>query len=189
LPPIVNAPGLDESHPSFTADGRFLAFIRATGDGHEHLFVFDTQTQTLLNSNGIDLGALYTSPAFGQLARTEGNIALRQVAVFERVSLSQTGTLVARLFASGLVGILVQRIVGHHKLLGRTVSTLVNVGRVPLGQHHAGRFKTHWNLKVNGRRLKPGTYLVTFRAVTKNGTVRELGPSLTLRQHKRPRGR
>ena len=141
LPPIVNAPGLDESHPSFTADGRFLAFIRATGDGHEHLFVFDTQTQTLLNSNGIDLGALYTSPAFGQLARTEGNIALRQVAVFERVSLSQTGTLVARLLASGLVGILVQRIVGHHKLLGRTVSTLVTVGRVPLGQHHAGRFK------------------------------------------------
>jgi hypothetical protein len=55
------------------------------------------------------------------------------------------------------------------------------VGRVPLGLHQAGRFKIQWDHRVNGKRLKPGRYLVTVRAVTKAGVVREFGKSFTVR--------
>ena len=69
--------------------------------------------------------------------------------------------------------------VGHHELFGRKVPKLKLVGRVPLGKFKKGHDKTHWNLRVNGKRLRRGTYQVTPRAVAKSGRIRDLGkPSI-----------
>jgi hypothetical protein len=43
------------------------------------------------------------------------------------------------------------------------VPVLKRVGKVPLGKHHRGRVRIHWNLKVNGHRLRRGRYLITLR--------------------------
>ena len=59
---------------------------------------------------------------------------------------------------SNNVGILVQRVVGSKRVHGERVLVLRKVGRVPLGLHHKGRVKIHWNLKVNGHRLEAGRY-------------------------------
>jgi hypothetical protein len=178
LPALVDSTR-DESRPSFTSDDRFLAFVRQVADGHDRLFVFDTQTQTLLNSNGIDLGTL--APIAQGLARRDGGLALQQKVVLSVTTMNLNGLITARLLAPTGVGILVQRIVGHHKLLGKTVPKLRFVGRVPFGLQKKGHFRVRWDHKVNGRPLKPGRYLVTVRAVTRNDVVRELGGSFTVR--------
>ena len=179
LPPLVDSP-VDESRPAFTSDARYLGFVRHGFDNHDRLCVFDTQTQTLLNSNGVDLGLLPSSGIGGSAARN-GNLALRQQAVLAKTSVTSSGTVSAQLLAPTGVGIFVQRIVGHHELLGKTVPKLRAVGGVPFGQHAAGLFRTRWDHKVDGRRLKPGRYLVTVRAVTTDGLVRELGRSFRVR--------
>jgi hypothetical protein len=180
LPNVIDS-SLDESRPAFTSDDRYLGFIRHNAD-HDRLFVFDTQTQTMLNSSGVDLGALPSS-GIGDRARRDGNLVLRQKLVLSKSSLSAAGLLSTSVLSPTGVGILVQRIVGHHKLLGKTVPKLRLVGRVPFGSHKAGRLRTRWDHKVGGRRLAPGRYLVTVRAVTRRGQVRELGRSFTVHIH------
>jgi len=69
------------------------------------------------------------------------------------------------------VGILVQRIVGFTRVHGARVPVLRPVGRVPLGHHHAGRVRIHWDLKVNGHRLRPGRYQITLRSLDRHRTV------------------
>jgi hypothetical protein len=61
------------------------------------------------------------------------------------------------------VGILVQRIVRFAHIHGKLVPVLRPIGRVPLGLHHRGRVRIHWNLQVNGKKLKPGKYLIVLR--------------------------
>ena len=56
-----------------------------------------------------------------------------------------------------------QRIVRFTHVHGKRVPVLKLVGRVPLGKHHRGHVSIHWNLKVNGHKLKPGKYLITLR--------------------------
>ncbi len=51
------------------------------------------------------------------------------------------------------------------------VPVLRSVGRVPLGHHHAGRVKIHWDLKVNGHRLGRGKYQITLRSLDRHRTV------------------
>jgi hypothetical protein len=80
----------------------------------------------------------------------------------------------------GSVGIIVQRVVGTRRLLGRTVPRLRFVGRVPFGSRRAGRLRIPWDRRVNGRPLPPGRYLVTFRSLSAGGTVRELARPATL---------
>ena len=58
------------------------------------------------------------------------------------------------------IGIFVVRVTGKRKLLGRTVPRIKQVGRVPLGATRKGRNTFRWNGKVNGKRLKRGTYLL-----------------------------
>jgi uncharacterized delta-60 repeat protein len=70
------------------------------------------------------------------------------------------------------IGILVQRRVHGH---------LVTVGRVPLGRHHAGRNRIRWDLRVNGRRLTPGTYYVRVRLLDRHGHVFELTRPIRIR--------
>ncbi len=182
FPAIVNAAGAYEIHPAFTPDDRYLGFVRFSGGGDEFLYVFDTQTQTLVNSSGVDLGAFDVfALGFGFDDLLRGGMSLRQQVVISAASLAASGILSGRLtFRSG-IGILVQRIVGHHRLLGRTVPTLQMVGRVPLGQHRSGRFRITWDHRVGGRALRPGSYLVTIRAVTAAGKVHDFGRSFTIR--------
>lgn len=65
--------------------------------------------------------------------------------------------------------------------------TLVNaigvdlVGRVPLGTFSKRPGKVRWDLRVGGKRLKPGRYQVTVRAVTKKLAVRDFGRPRILR--------
>jgi hypothetical protein len=181
LPALINPDHFDELHPAFTPDGRYLGFVRFAhgGDGHIRLFVFDTATQTLVNSSGIDLGNLVS---FGckeaGVWSLRGGLSLRETfqLITSQITITGPSALVSfQLAGSTGVGILVQRIVGHHKLLGHRVWKLRTVGRVPLGQFRRGHHKVAWDLHVNGRQLPPGRYLVTPRLVTARKIVHELG--------------
>jgi hypothetical protein len=79
------------------------------------------------------------------------------------------------------IGLFVQHVVGHHRLLGRRVPSLKPVGRIPLGQFRRGRHKIHWQAVVNGRHLRRGLYQFTVRALTKSGKIRDLGKPRQLR--------
>ncbi len=63
------------------------------------------------------------------------------------------------------IGIFVVRVVGKRKLLGRSAPRVRVVGKVPLGLAKKGRNRKRWNGKVNGKRLRPGTYLLTYRSL------------------------
>ncbi len=86
-----------------------------------------------------------------------------------------------QLTAPSGIGIIVQRILGTHRVLGRQGYRLGPARRVPLGTFTKGRHGIRWDLKVNGRRLRAGRYLVTVRAVTPKVVVRELGRSRVIR--------
>jgi hypothetical protein len=162
---------LDETRPAFTPDGRYLAFVRTGTDGHDRLFAWDSATQTLVNNTGVDVG---------QVNADVGSPSLYTRPVFKLSSVALSGAVSFSLIQSTGVGILVQRVVGHHRLFGRKVPTLRLVGRVPLGHFKKGHGKTHWNLRVNGKRLRKGTYQVTPRAVSGSGRIRDLGKPVIL---------
>jgi hypothetical protein len=162
LPPLVNS-SLDEGRPAFTPDGRYIGFIRDMASGHERVFLFDTETQTLVDPSGTDLGLV--------AARDTGSLSLYEKAVLKLTSFPSFGTLTTSNVGTVPIGLLVQRVVGHHELLGRRVPTLKPAGRIPLGVFKAGRHTIHWH--AHG--LKPGRYQFTPRALTKDGKVRDLG--------------
>jgi hypothetical protein len=172
LPPIVNS-SRDEGRPAFTPDGRYIGFIRDEVTGHERVYVFDTETQTLLDSDGTDLGLVAT--------RDTGNLSLYERPVLKATNLSQLGIVTTSLASVVPIGLLVQRVVGHHRLLGRRVPTLKPVGRIPLGRFHRGRHTIHWRPVVDGHRLRPGLYQFTLRALTASGKIRDLSSPRELR--------
>jgi hypothetical protein len=184
---------LPQSLPAFTPDGRYLAFMRKGTDGHERLVLFDFgETQQPVNAGGLDLGALPDPGQFGNLSVVEATpppaVFCAAGCVALRVSpIASTSTPVAsirtRTIASTLIGLLVQRIVGTHKLFGRTVPTLVDVGRIPLGLHRQA-FTVPTPLAVGGHRLQDGEYLITARTLTAQGVVKDLSVSLAVRVHK-----
>jgi hypothetical protein len=59
------------------------------------------------------------------------------------------------------IGIFIARVTGTRKLLGRNVPKLRVIGKHRLGRAHKGTNRFRWNRRVAGRRLKPGTYLLT----------------------------
>jgi WD40-like Beta Propeller Repeat len=180
LPQIVNAPGLDESHPAFDPDGRYLAFVRHGTDDHDRLFVLDTQTQTLLNTGGVDLG-VPTNIRSVVLRRREGSVSLRVKPTILSSSIGSGNLIAFNIGVASKIGILVQRVVGKTRLLGKTVPKLRPVGAVPLGSFKKGRSSIRWNGKVNGKALKPGTYQVTPRSVAGGDVIREFGTPRTIR--------
>ena len=70
--------------------------------------------------------------------------------------------------------------VGKRKLLGRTAPRLRVVGKVPLGAAKRGRIRKRWNGKVGGKRLRPGTYLLTYRSL-KGKKITNTSDSIRLR--------
>ena len=129
--------------------------------------MFDTQTQTLIDPDGFDLGLVATLDT--------GNLSLYEKPVLKLTSFPNFGTVNVTLASTVPIGLLVQRVVGHHRLLGRRVPTLRRVGRIPLGKFRQGRHKIHWRPLVNGHRLRPGLYQFTVRALSKSGQIRDLG--------------
>jgi hypothetical protein len=55
------------------------------------------------------------------------------------------------------IGFLIERYRGRRKLR--------RVGRVPFGPKSEGRTQVRWNLKLDGRRIKPGRYRISLRAL------------------------
>ena len=81
------------------------------------------------------------------------------------------------------VGLLVQRIVGRHDVLGRTAPKLTIAGKVPLGTFRKGRHAVRWHFSVNRHPLQRGCYVITFRALTRSGQVRDLSTPYTVAIH------
>ena len=168
--PPTQIPGVDtsasETRPAFTPDGRYLGFIRNTA-GVDKLLIWDSQTQTIVNGSGFTIGSV--------AVQDSGALSLYEQFILRVTGITNTGTVSFDLASSSGVGILVQRVVGHHKLFGRSVPTLKPVGRVPFGKFAKGRGHVKWDFKVNGERLPRGTYQVTVRAVTPKLQILDLG--------------
>ena len=173
LPALVNASGARGILPEFSRNGRYLAFERVgINGGFPRLFVWDTATQLLLKPDGVQME---------HPAATEGAIALEVQGILGFTSVLANRVTFTLTSASG-VGIIVQEIVGTTRVLGRKAPKLRFVGRVPLGRFKTGRrHHVRWDRRVNGRKLRPGRYLVTVRSVTRKGQVRDLGKPVHVR--------
>jgi hypothetical protein len=173
LPHEVNN-SLEQKDAAFTPDGRYLAFIRRGAGSIDKVFLWDSDTQTIVNSDGVSIGQ--DQPV------DLGSLTLYSRSLFTLSRISGSGLVTFNLAQSSGVGLLVQRVVGHHRLFGHRVRTLKRVGRVPLGRfakRHPHRLR--WHLRVNGKRLRRGTYQVTARALTRKGKVRDLGKPYLVR--------
>lgn len=116
----------DESQPAITADGCYIAFVRDIEGAYDHLFVWDSQTRTLLNPNGVDLGLQRT-------ATRCGSTSLYSRPVIKSALITGSGRVNAMLASAASIDIFVQRIVGKTEVLGSKTWQLEPVGRVPLG--------------------------------------------------------
>jgi hypothetical protein len=189
FPAIVNKSGTETHKPAFSPDGRYLAFFRrASGSLTDRLFVLDTSTQLLLNPDGVANVSPNGETNIG-LRKTVDGISLYPTPVLMLASFTNT-TLTFSVVKTTSVGIIVQRIVGKKRFLGRRVPKLRLVGRVPFGEFEPG--VTHevvWDGKVDGKRLRHGRYLVTPRSVTPDVQVLDLGDPVEfrIRGHQAPR--
>ncbi|HSD79120.1 MAG TPA: hypothetical protein VLB47_00615 [Solirubrobacteraceae bacterium] len=182
LPAIVNAAGTSVRDPTFTRDGRYLVFARlesGVSTGLARFFIWDTQTQLLVNPTGT---GRFPVPDF-----TDGGIALESRRVLTTNTVLASGSLNFSLSTASTTGLLVQRVDGRHHVLGRTAPRLTTVGPVPLGRFRSGRHRRQWDFTVRGHKLPRGCYLVTFRALTREGRVRDLSTPFTVKR--RDRGR
>jgi WD40 repeat protein len=179
--PGVNSPDTENLQPAFAPGGKYIGYLhRSTNPGLDNLSIrlYDTSTQMLLDPDGVNLrnaGSVGTQ-------NVEGGLSLYDRLILRSSSLlsGAVPSVVFTLAGSSGVGILVQRIVGHHRLFGHRAFKLRTVGRVPFGRFHGGKHRVRWNLRVDGHRLRRGRYLITPRALTRAGVVRELGRSHVL---------
>jgi hypothetical protein len=175
LPHIVNVFNSTETRPEFSSDGRYLGFVRQTKTADPRLFVWDTDTQLMVNPDGIDLGPLPPDTDAPGLLREDGSVAIGNQPLILNSSILGNGLISFRLPSFSNIGIIVQKVIGRTRVLGRPAPRLRFLGRVPLGQFRRGHDAVRWSLRVNGKRLAPGRYQVTLRSVTKAGSVRDLG--------------
>jgi hypothetical protein len=183
-----------ERMPAWSPGGLQLGFVRATG-GRRVLPVYDLTPglQAILNPP-IDLGADAPTPQTRAFQSSWGGLSIAESSALDVPAVTCTTTCLQSLQTSltkvvlkptvstttktQTIGIFVVRVTGKRKLLGRTVPRITQVGRVPLGATRKGRNSFRWDGKVNGRRLKRGTYLLTYRAlrgpriVSTSGSVR-----------------
>ncbi len=181
--------GDPERMPAWSPGGLQLGFVRTTG-GRRKIGVYDLTPglQTILNPLA-DIGPDAPTPqtrafqsAWGGLSISEGAEAPAATCTVACLQALRTRITTVRLRPSVTaltqIGIFVARVTGKRKLLGRTVPRIKVVGRVPLGAARKGRNTFRWNGKVAGKRLKRGTYLLTYRAlrgkrvVSTSGSIR-----------------
>lgn len=172
----------EERFPHWTRDGRYLVWltlgppIQATGGELREgtIKVYDTETQAIVTTRSLGRKERFAALAVAQtpsvLAAFDVNLGLQRT----------DPTLSVRLASPATVGILVQRVVGTRRLLGRLAPRLELVGRVPLGKQRRGRARIPWDGKVNGRELSPGRYQITMRRLVRNKVV-ELSEPDTVR--------
>jgi WD40-like Beta Propeller Repeat len=194
--PITSA--APERMPAWSPDGVQLGFVRTTA-GRRLLAVFDATPgiQTILNAP-VDLGADAPTPQTRSFQSTWGGLSLAASSAADVPAVTCTGRCLSALTSSNLalanvslqpllsstakgqsVGIFVVRVAGARKLLGRAAPRIRVVGRVPLGATVKGVNRFRWNGKVNGRRLAPGTYLLTYRSL-KRGRILSTSGSIRL---------
>jgi hypothetical protein len=93
LPETVNAPNSLEFAPAFTTDGRYIGFLRVINFDYDNvrLFVWDTQTQTMINRAGVDVGDLLINlPDTTEIEPF--SLSLYELPVFPRSTISSVGT-------------------------------------------------------------------------------------------------
>jgi hypothetical protein len=188
--PITSAD--PERMPAWSPGGLQLGFVRTTG-GRRVLPVYDLTPglQAILNPP-IDLGADAPTPQTRAFQTSWGGLSIAESSALDvpvvtcttsclqslltpsisKVVLSPTVSTTTR---TQTIGIFVVRVTGKRKLLGRTVPRIRQIGRVPLGATRKGRNRFRWNGKVNGKRLKRGTYLLTYRALRRTRIVSASG--------------
>jgi hypothetical protein len=177
--------------PAWSPDGLKLGFVRTTA-GRRTLAIFDATPglQTIVNPP-LDLGADAPSPQTRAFQSSWGGLSLAESSALDvpvvRCNTSCIAALHAPLAAIPLkpivsqtakgqrIGIFVARVTGHRRLLGRGTPRIAVVGRVPLGATRKGTNRFRWNGKVAGRRLKAGTYLLTYRALERGRVLSTSG--------------
>ena len=167
-----------ERDPAWSPDDLKLGFIRTTG-GKRKLGVYNATPgiQAILNPLA-DLGAEAPTAqtrayqeVWGGLSISDGAPSSAPVITCDaacRARLASVTTpplLTPRLSTPSAIGIFIARVTGKRKLLGRTVPRVRVVGKVPLGRAKKGRNRKRWNGRVNGKRLRRGTYLLTYRSL------------------------
>jgi len=180
-----------ERIPAWSPGGLQLGFVRTT-EGRRRLAIFDLTPglQTIVNPP-IDLGADAPSPQTRAFQSSWGGLSLAESSALDipvvtcattclqslqtQLKSAQLKPTVSTTIKGQTIGIFVARVTGKRKLLGRTVPRIKPVGRVPLGKTRKGLNRLRWNRKVNGRRLKRGTYLLTFRALRRDRVVSTSG--------------
>ena len=181
LPNLINTLNASETRPEFSFDGRYLGFVRQVKTSDPRLFVWDTDTQLLVNPDGIDLGPL-PDPGLGRsLLLEDGSVAIGNQPLILNSSIFRSGIITFNLAALSNIGIIVQKVTGHTTVLGLPAPRLRFIGRVPLGHFRRGHGTLRWSRRVDGKPLAPGRYQITLRSVTKSGSVRDLGRPTFLR--------
>ena len=180
-----------ESMPTWSPDGLKLGFVRTTSDRRE-IRVFDAtpgiQSVVLAPFNAGRAPTPQTrayQDAWGglSLAEIESTTVPKitcDASCLQSLSTATSGTTILSptLSSTSLIGIFVVRVKGTRTVLGRRIPRIRPVGRVPLGLARKGRARIRWDGRVAGKRLKPGTYLLTYRALegdrvtTVSGSIR-----------------
>jgi hypothetical protein len=172
-----------ERMPAWSPGGLQLGFVRSAGGRRKlAIFALTPGLQTIVNPP-VDIGAEPPSAqtrafqdSWGGLSLAESSsLDLPLVTCDPRCLSSLQGSLLKPKLSTTTkgqtVGIFVARVTGTRKLLGRRVPRIRPVGRVPLGRTRKGTNRFRWNRKVNGRRLKAGKYLLTYRALRRKRVV------------------
>jgi WD40-like Beta Propeller Repeat len=196
--PITSAS--PERDPAWSPDELKLGFIRTSG-GTRRLGVFNATPgiQDMVNPL-VRLGAEAPTPQTRVYQEVWGGLSLADLPPSNTPQIgcnstcqaqiqlaSSGGTILSpTLTTKSQIGIFIARVTGKRKLLGRTVPRIREVGRVPLGRAKKGRNRFRWNRKVNGKRLRPGTYLLTYRSL-RGKRITNTSNSIRIRVNKRGR--
>jgi hypothetical protein len=178
--PITTA--APERIPAWSPDSLKLGFVRTTS-GRRTLAIFDATPglQTIVNPP-LDIGPDAPTPQTRAYQSLWGGLSLADAgpgdvpavtcatnclqllagSPIQRIPLAPRVSLTT---STQKIGIFVARVTGRRSLLGRSVPRIRVVGRVPLGRTRKGLNRFRWNGRVEGRRLKPGRYVLTYRAL------------------------